>query len=164
MQLPLIVTTVVCCLKRSIKSKRKSLCHVCLFILTWYSKLIIYSCFFSSFAFSVWSSFIFIITKKYGKKKLNTHKISFVKRQWQRWRRRQEKKSSIIFIDALQEKVLKRVIHTVKEVVIFFFRLRSHFHAMFSIEIKIVIAMKVKIVSSPSTIGASQIGMPPISS
>lgn len=78
-----------------------------------------------------------------------------MKRQWQRWRRRQEKKSSIIFIDALQEKVLKRVIHTVKEVVIFFFRLRSHFHAMFSIEIKIVNAMKVKIVSSPSELRKS---------
>lgn len=163
MQLPLIVTTVVCCLKRSIKSKRKSLCHVCLFILTWYSKLIIYSCFFSSFTLSVWSSFIFIITKNMARK-------SWIHIRFHLWRGNgsgggdeKRKKSSIIFIDALQEKVLKRVIHTVKEVVIFF--LPSFTLSCFLLsEIKIVIAMKVKIVSSPSTIGALRIGMPPITS
>lgn len=112
----------ICCLMKE-KIPRW---NVCLFILTWYSKLIIYSSLF--FACKVCSSFIFLVAKTWQEKVeyiLDIICVAPVSREKER-----EKQAYFFSIDALQEKVLKRIIHTVKEVLMVFLMLNFAFLTM----------------------------------
>lgn len=108
-----IVTTVECYSKRSVvKWKRKSLdeMSVCLFwhdIPNW---LFIHHFFFAQ------SMFIFHIYRRKNMARKSWIHIRYHLCRAGVKRERERKTSVLFFIDALQEKVLKRIIHTVKEV------------------------------------------------